>query len=134
MGMTDQMREGYARYSRRDLGLVDDLFAEDIRWNVPGPQGELHGRAAVRAFFDGLAETFSSHTIRLDDAVESGDRLICFVTHQFTRGGGDPVPVKAVHDWRFVDGQLASMDETADTVAFAIAAGWLPADALAQPA
>src|SRR3954465_1760060 len=42
MGLTDQMRDGYASYSRRDYGFVDQLFGDDIRWNVPGPQGELH--------------------------------------------------------------------------------------------
>jgi ketosteroid isomerase-like protein len=134
MSMTDVIREGYARYGRRDFDLVDELFAEDMRWNVPGPHGPLQGRAAVRGFFEGLAAQFASHTIRLDDAVETPDRVICFVTHTLVPQGQEPVEIEAVHDWHVADGRFVALREYADTLAFAIVTGAIPADALAQPA
>ena len=50
------------------------------------------------------------------------------------RGGPGGGLSTLLHDWGVADGRLVSLDETADTLAFAIAAGMLPADAVAQPA
>lgn len=130
MTMTERMREGYASFSQRDYSFADSLFSEDIDWAVPGPHGHQRGRAAVLAFFDGLRDQFASHTITLDDAIETDDRLVCFCHHTFTRDGHDPVRVDSVMDWRHRDGRMVSLHEVADTVAFAVAAGELPAEAL----
>jgi ketosteroid isomerase-like protein len=104
MSNTDVMRDAYARYGNRDFDLVNDSFAEDIDWKIEGVV-EVSGRQAVRKFFNGLAEQFSGHTITIDDSVEDGDRLICFVTHRVTRHDGESGEFKAVHDWRFRDGR-----------------------------
>ncbi len=72
------------------------------------------------------AGQFASPTITLDDALEVGDRLICFVHHTLTRPDGQVGTVEAVHDWRFRDGQIVSLREIADTMAFANIAGLVP--------
>jgi ketosteroid isomerase-like protein len=126
----DVMREGYARYGNRDFDLVNDLFTEDIDWKIEGLIA-VTGREAVREFFNGLAEQFAGHTITIDDYVEDGDRLICFVTHSVTRHDGESGQFKAVHDWRFRDGQAASLHEIADTLTFAVFSGQVPAPATA---
>lgn len=126
MTNTEWMREGYARYSRRDFTFADDMFAEDVQWDVPG-FGHLDGRAAVREFFDGLAGQFASHTITLVDAVEAPDRLVCFVRHDLVRHDGGGGSVEGVHDWTIRDGRVAAMHEIADTMAFAVASGQMPA-------
>ena len=130
MSNTDLMRDAYARYSERDFDVVNDVFAPDIDWNI---EGLIHvtGREAVREFFAGLAEQFAGHTITIDDSVEDGDRLICFVTHRVTRHDGESGEFKAVHDWRFRDGQAASLHEIADTLSFAVFSGEVPAPAAA---
>jgi ketosteroid isomerase-like protein len=128
MSNIDRLRDGYARYSRQDYDLVDDLFADDIAWSVPGTE-PLRGRDQVRSFFGSLGEQFASHTIVLDDAVEDGDRLVAFVTHTFTRPDGESASFRAVHDWRFSDGDAVSLDEVADTLAFAQIAGLVPTPA-----
>jgi ketosteroid isomerase-like protein len=127
MTNTELMRDGYASYSRRDYSFVDELFAPDIRFGVPeAVGGELVGRDQVKQFFNGLAEQFARHEIVLDDAVESGDRLVCFVHHRFETRDGTAAEVEAVHDWRFRDGQIASMHEVADTLAVARLTGQVP--------
>jgi ketosteroid isomerase-like protein len=130
MTMTDEIREGYARYSSGDYGFVDEVFAEDIEWQAPGTSEPLRGRDAVRHFFTGLGEQFQSHTIALDDAVELEDRLICFCRHSFTPHGGEPVEVGSVMDWGVRGGRFTSLNETADTLAFAIAAGMIDPGAI----
>jgi ketosteroid isomerase-like protein len=133
MSMTDTIRQGYADFSERDYAFMERTFDEDISWSSPGAP-PLQGREAVRAFFDGLREQFASHTITLDDAVETPDRLICRCHHEFTREGHDPVRVDSIMDWRHRDGRMVELYEMADTLAFAVAAGMLPAEALPQRA
>jgi ketosteroid isomerase-like protein len=124
----DTMREGYARYSARDFSFADEVFAPDIDWRVP--VGEpIVGREGVKQFFEGLTEILSSHTITCDDYVEQGDCLICFVQHHVTATNGESAVIDAVHDWRWRDGQVVSLKETADTLTFAIVTGQVPAPA-----
>ena len=130
MSYTDVMRDAYARYGNRDFDLVDDVFAEGIDWQIEGIVA-VSGREGVREFFDGLAADLAAHTITVDDSVESGDRLICFVTHTVSRHDGESGQFKAVHDWRFRDGQAASLHEIADTLSFAVFTGQAPAPATA---
>jgi ketosteroid isomerase-like protein len=125
MSNLERMREGYERYNRRDFGVVDDLFDEDIDWRVPVNE-PIRGREGVRAFFQGLTEQLASHRIVVDDAVESGDRLVCFVRHEMTTPDGKSGEVEAVHDWRFRDGRVVSLREIADTLAFAVLTGQAP--------
>jgi ketosteroid isomerase-like protein len=128
MSNTDLMREGYARYSRRDFGIVDELFAEDIVFDVPDPRAPFRGRAAVVGFFQGLAEMFDGHEIVMDDAIEQDDRLVCFCRHRLTDRQGRVHEVDSVMDWRFSGGRAASVKEVADTMGFAQAAGMIPAE------
>ena len=130
MSNTDLMRAAYVRYGNRDFALVDDIFAEDIDWNI---EGLIHvtGRAAVHEFFNGLAGELAAHAITIDDSIEDGDRLICFVTHTVTRHDGESGQFKAVHDWRFGNGQATSLHEIADTLSFAVFTGQVPVPAAA---
>lgn len=127
MSNTELMRDGYARYSRRDFTFVDELFAPDIAWRTPGAEQGITGRDAVLGFFGELTKMFTAHEIVMNDAVESGDRLICFCRHHFTDHAGEVHEAESVMDWRFRDGQVASMREVADTLAFARATGMVPA-------
>ena len=126
MPLVDVLHDGYAAYNKRDFGFVDELFAEDIEWNTPGNEAPLHGREQVTAFWGQINEQFSVHHIELVDSVESGDRLVCFVRHHFTRPDGAHGDVEAVHDWHFQGGQVVKMHEVADTMAFAQIAGLIP--------
>lgn len=126
MPLVDVMLEGYAAYNKRDFGFVDEVFAEDVEWQTPANPAPLHGRVQVKAFFGDLTSEFSAHEIELLDSVESGNRLVCFVRHHFTRPDGVHGDVEAVHDWHFRDGKVVKMSEVADTMAFAQIAGMIP--------
>ncbi len=132
----ERMRNGYEAYNVRDFSFVDELFAEDIDWKSPGPDGELHGRVAVKQFFQRLTEQFAAHRITVEDSVESasGDRIVCFVRHRFSRVDGESGEVEAVHDWHFEDGRIVRLREVADTLAFGVVSGMLPADLLERAA
>ncbi len=120
-------RDAYTRYSARDFSFVD-AFTDDVHWHVPDPANpELHGRDQVLAFFNGLAQGFSAHTLELVDAAQTGDTLACRVVHTFTRHDGGGGKVDATHWWRFRDGRVAAMYEIADTMAVAHAFGMLEA-------
>jgi ketosteroid isomerase-like protein len=118
----DRMRDAYARFSARDFSFVDEVFAPDIDWRVPVSE-PLVGREAVKEFFNGLTEMLSAHAITCDDYVEQGDRLVCFVQHRVTTTDGKTADIDAVHDWRWHDGQAASLKEVADTLTFAVVTG-----------
>jgi ketosteroid isomerase-like protein len=127
MSHTDVLRAGYDAYNRRDFAGASHAFAEDIVWRIPDPaRATISGRAAVLGFWNDLAGQFVSHTISLDDAVETQDRVVAFITHTFTRADGVSGAVVAVHDWQLRDGWLVSMREVADTLAFAVVAGLVP--------
>ena len=125
MSNIDRIFDAYARYSARDYSFVDEVFAEDIDWRVPVNE-PISGCEGVKQFFNGLTEMLASHTITCDDYVEDGDRLVCFVQHHVTTHDGKSADIDAVHDWRWRDGQVASLKEVADTLTFAIATGQVP--------
>jgi len=126
----DRIQDAYARFSARDYSFVDEVFAPDIDWRVPVSE-PLVGREAVKQFFTGLTDLLSSHTITCNDSVEAGDRLVCFITHSVTTPDGKSAAIDAVHDWHWRDGQVASMKEVADTLAFAVVTGQVPEPAAA---
>jgi ketosteroid isomerase-like protein len=126
----DRMRDAYARFGARDYSFVDETFAPNIDWRVPVNE-PIVGREGVKQFFAGLTEMLSSHTITCDDYVEDGDRLVCFVQHHVTTVDGKSADIDAVHDWHWRDGQVVSLKEVADTLAFAIVTGQVPEPAAA---
>ena len=130
MSNIERMQDAYARFGARDFSFVDEVFAEDIDWRVPVNE-PIVGRGGVKQFFEGLGELLSAHTITVDSYVEDGERLVCFVQHHVTTVDGKSADIDAVHDWRWRDGQVASLKEVADTLTFAIVTGQVPEPATA---
>ena len=85
----------------------------------------------MKGFFGGLTQITTAHSITLRDSVASGDRIVAFVDHAFTRPDGTVVTVAAVHSWTFRDGVATSLYELPDTVAVGVALGMVPDEALA---
>lgn len=132
MSNIDRLKGAYADYNARRLEFAERDFAADIDWHMAGtPFPHMHSRDEVRAFFDVLGAQFAGHEIVLDDAVESGDRLVAFVTHRFTRHDGGRFEMPGVHDWTWRDGRAVRFYEVADNLAMAIGSGMIPAEALA---
>jgi uncharacterized protein len=65
-------------------------FANDTHWHVPGRapiSGDYHGPAEVLGFFEhflGLADE-GSFSVRIDDVLAKGDRVIVLCTESATR-------------------------------------------------
>ncbi len=79
----------------RNGAMIDEMV--DPECTVHGLPGAKHGPAGFRPFYELFCRAFSRMEIRIDESVESGDRIAfrCTVTalardgtaHQFTGGG-----------------------------------------------
>ncbi|MGY1747574.1 nuclear transport factor 2 family protein [Blastococcus sp. SYSU D00695] len=116
-----RLREGYEAFGKGDFAFLDDLFAEDIRWTVPGRSqlaGTYEGRRAVYDMFARLFELTEGsfrvepRTILADDTdgvvvstttAHRGQRSIEVVSVQFSR----------LRDGRVVEFGEASTDQYA---------------------
>jgi ketosteroid isomerase-like protein len=130
MTYDELVRAAYADYNRRDFDATVARFTPDVRWQVP-VNPPVVGRAAVQAFFSGLAEMVAAHEIVVNEIVEQDDRLDAHVTHRFTTHDGRTTEFKAVHAWTRQGDLLSKLDEVADTLAFAVMTGQVPAPAAA---
>ena len=69
----DLVRRGYAAFSAGDMATMNDLFADDAVWHVPGTNpmsGPKKGRAAILAFFGELMTgTDGTATVTLQDVI-----------------------------------------------------------------
>lgn len=82
----------YDDFAAGDVPAVLAAFAEDIHWHVPGRgplSGDYHGPAEVLGFFEhflGLADE-GSFSIRIDEVLAKGDRVIVLCTESASRNG-----------------------------------------------
>ena len=106
----ERTRAGLDAFARGDLAALDDLFADDIDWHVPGRSplaGDYHGKQEVYGF---LAKTqeLSGGTFRLEvhDVLASDDHVVVLTIGHAERGGTSFTNpgVQVVH---FRDGKLA---------------------------
>ena len=76
----DLVRRGYAAFSAGDMATMNDLFADDAVWYVPGTNpmsGPKKGRAAILAFFGELMTgTDGTATVTLQDVIGGEDHTI----------------------------------------------------------
>ncbi|MGY1822100.1 nuclear transport factor 2 family protein [Geodermatophilus sp. SYSU D00079] len=121
-----RLEDGYAAFAKGDIAALDDLFAEDIRWQEPGRNqlsGTYEGRAAVYQLFGRVMEvTEGSFRLDVRTVLADGDDavVVCGVTAQ--RGGQSLDTVNA-HIWRFagdraVEFREASGDQHATDAVF----------------
>ncbi|MFZ5756600.1 MAG: nuclear transport factor 2 family protein [Pseudomonadota bacterium] len=92
---SDRIRTIFNALGRDTLGLVDELYAEDVTFTDPFHR--IEGRAALRRYYAGMYENvqeirfdFSGETAGIDDLV-----LYWRMTFRHPRlGGGRPVMVE----------------------------------------
>jgi hypothetical protein len=80
---------------RRNGAIIDEMV--DPECTIHGLPGEKHGPAGLRPFYELFGRAFSRVEVRIDDSVESGDKIgfRCTMTvlardgavHEFTGGG-----------------------------------------------
>jgi ketosteroid isomerase-like protein len=74
------VRRGYAAFSAGDVATLNELFAEDAVWHVPGTSaisGPKQGRGAILTFFGELmTETAGTATVTVQDVIGGPDHTI----------------------------------------------------------
>jgi uncharacterized protein len=85
------LRKGYGAYSSGDVGVLNELFADDIQWHVAGRNqlsGDYKGRDQVFGFFGKIME-LSDGTSKLEvhDLLANDEHGVALVTGSATRNG-----------------------------------------------
>src|SRR4051794_19930983 len=85
------LRKGYNAYSSGDIGVLNDLFAEDILWHVAGRSqlsGDYKGRDQVFSFFGKIMElSGGTSKIEVHDVLANDEHGVALVTGTATRNG-----------------------------------------------
>jgi ketosteroid isomerase-like protein len=77
----DIVRDAVAAYNRGDLdALLDEYWADDIDYRaVEGAlddQGPIHGKAAMRAYWQDWFDTFDDLTVEPLDLIDAGEDVV----------------------------------------------------------
>jgi uncharacterized protein len=111
------VRRGYAAFSSGDMATLNELFAEDAVWHVPGSgplSGPKEGRDAILAFF-GETMSLSGGTFRVTlDNVVGGEELTAALHHSHGERNGKVLDQNAVNVFRILDGQVIEVKEYSD--------------------
>ena len=104
----DLLRKGYAAFGEGDLDTVMGLFADDIKWHVPGRNplaGDYSGKEEVGAFL-GRAMELTNGTFRVDvhDLLANDDHGVALV-HLTAERDGKSLDSNDVHVWHIRDGR-----------------------------
>jgi uncharacterized protein len=115
------IRRGYAAFASGDIATLNDIFADDIEWTIPGRSqiaGTRKGKAEVFDFFGQLA-ALSENTFSLEliDLLGSDDHVVGLV-HESAHRGDHRLDLDATHIWQVRDGKAVSFAaQTADQYA-----------------
>jgi ketosteroid isomerase-like protein len=104
----DLVQRGYEAFASGDIPTVLTLFADDIKWHIPGRSalaGDYEGKEAVMSFFAKLQEQ-SGGTFRMElhDILGGDDHVVALVRSTATRGGQSRTS-DIVHVWHVGDGR-----------------------------
>lgn len=105
-------RRGYEAFANGDMEALDELFADDVSWYVPGNNplsGEYRGKDEVFGFFGRVAEE-SGGTFRLElhDVLANDDHAVALVKTYGERNGRSLDGAPQVHVSHIEDGQIVS--------------------------
>lgn len=103
------LRRGYAAFARGDLDTVGELFADDIRWHVPGNaplSGDYEGKEQIFGFFARLGE-LSGGTFRLEihDLLANDEHAVALVKARAERAD-KTLDANVVQVWHVRDGTV----------------------------
>lgn len=97
-----RLREGYEAFAKQDMETLNEFFAEDIVWHVPGHSplaGTYKGKEEVFGFFMKLGElTQGSFSFEFHDFLANDEHGVAMVQARAQRDG-KTLDEKAVHVW-----------------------------------
>ena len=110
------VREAYDAFAKGDLTALDQVFAEDVRWHLPGRNqfsGTYAGPPAVYDMFGRLmAATEGSFRIEVRTVLADDHHALCLVDVS-ARSGERSFAVTDVHVCRMRGGRIAEFWATA---------------------
>lgn len=117
-----RIKAGYAAFATGDFAVLNDLFAADVVWHVPGRSqlaGDYQGRDAVFAFFGKLMEV-TEGSFHLDvHAILADDEHAVALTFGTASRGGQSLTDMAAHVFHLRDGKVTEYwDAPTDQYAF----------------
>jgi ketosteroid isomerase-like protein len=85
------LRKGYDAFAKGDMATINDLFADDIVWHVPGTgilSGDYKGKEEVINMFGRLfQETGGTFKIDIHDVLANDEHSVCINTVSGERNG-----------------------------------------------
>jgi uncharacterized protein len=104
-----RIADGYAAFAKGDFAVLNDLFAEDLRWHEPGRNqlaGDYRGRDAVYEFFGRLMEiTEGTFNLEVHAILADDEHGVALVTSTASRGGRSAT-VNDAHVFHLRDGKV----------------------------
>ena len=117
MGSQDNaelVRRGYAAFSTGDMATLNDLFADDTTWHVPGSSpmsGPKKGRGAILAFFgEIMTRTAGTATVAVQDVI-GGEEHTIGLHHNHAERNGKTLDQDAVLVFTIHDGHVTQVQE-----------------------
>jgi uncharacterized protein len=102
------MRRGYEAFTNGDLQTIDELFADDIVWHVPGNNqlsGEYRGKEEVFGNFGKLVElTGGSFRLEIHDVLANDEHVVVLVRATAEREGRK-LDDRSMQLWHVEDGK-----------------------------
>ncbi|HET7482919.1 MAG TPA: nuclear transport factor 2 family protein, partial [Actinomycetota bacterium] len=85
-----RLREGYAAFASQDIEKLNEFFADDIVWHVPGRSplaGDYKGKEEVFGFFMKLAGLAPNFSFDVHDCLANDDHAVALLTAHGERNG-----------------------------------------------
>ena len=111
-GPEELLTDLYAAFNRRDLETVLEAMHPDVDWPNAWEGGRVHGRDAVRGYWERQFEEISSRVDPVGFSEEVGGEIVVDV-HQVVHdpSSGELLSDSRVrHRYRLEDGRVARMD------------------------
>jgi ketosteroid isomerase-like protein len=77
------VKAAYAAFARGGLDRLMEHFTDDVEYRAvvgaPDDRGPIHGKAALRAWYQDWIDMFDEFTMELVEVIEAGDGLVVAV-------------------------------------------------------
>lgn len=115
------IRRVYAAFNRWDIPTILDSFAPDIEWVAAehSPLAEHSPYLGLEAVREGVFAPIGAHlelTIRIDELLEAGDRIIMLGYYEGApKATGKRFRAQVAHIWTLAQGRVRRFQQYTDT-------------------
>jgi steroid delta-isomerase-like uncharacterized protein len=126
------LAQAVERWNAGDLDGYLTFYDDSIRWHGNGPQPM--GKAAVRAFYEGILAAFSENRLDVHETFGVDDRLTCRYTLSGKHAGtflgvpatGTQVAIPGITIMHFREGRCVERWSSADMLGALVQVGAIP--------